>query len=73
MIVICLAGIGIGFLWLVQDMDTIKAGDRVSYISKVTGTRLFGRVVRYFDHQYIVRLQAGLVTVPEREITKEDA
>jgi hypothetical protein len=54
--------------------NVIKAGDRVSFISKVTGTRLFGRVVRHVSHdgRYLVRLQAGLVAVHEHEITKEE-
>jgi hypothetical protein len=53
---------------------TIYAGDLVSFMSKVTGTRLFGRVVRHISHdgRYLVRLQSGCVTVLEREITKEE-
>lgn len=53
-------------------MDTIAAGDLVSFISRPTGTRIHGHVVRHFDHRYVVRLSTGLaVTIPEEKITKE--
>jgi hypothetical protein len=78
-IVLDLIGIGIGLLWLMDHMDnTIKAGDQVSFLSRVTGTRIFGEVVRHVDrgddgHEYIVQLRSGRVTVPARKITKECA
>jgi hypothetical protein len=76
MIVILLFGIGISLLVLMDRMDTIQAGDPVSFISKVTGTRINGHVVRHVDvaadeHHYIVKLRTGQVTVPVRDITKE--
>jgi hypothetical protein len=53
-------------------IDTIQPGDRVSWLSNITGERRFGTVTYLGDEHYHVRTHYRIVlTIHRSRITKE--